>query len=92
MNVALLSETCASFKAMTKNSDTKARKAGLRISVEKIKVMLIGSHPPKTLIITGQQLIECVQHFTYLGSTLSQDGSIDANVKYRTGKASAVFQ
>ncbi|KAG8139049.1 hypothetical protein E2320_001822, partial [Naja naja] len=86
---------------MSTRLNTETRKLELHISANKIKVMFIGSHPPNTLITTGQQPIEHVQQCRYLDSikmfknntiVLSMNFDIDANVKYRTGKVSAVFQ
>lgn len=54
--------------------------------------MLIESHPPDILITTSQQPLEYGQQLTYLSRILSEDGSIDADVKHRTSKASAVLQ
>ncbi|ETE72368.1 hypothetical protein L345_01800, partial [Ophiophagus hannah] len=79
-------------KDMTTNLDIEARKAGLRISVDKTKVILIGSHLPNRLITTGEQSIKHGQQFKYFSSILSQDGSTDIDVKHTTCKASATYQ
>lgn len=87
-NVDLLAEISASLQDMTTNSEIETRKAGLCISADKSKIILIGSHPLNTLITTGQWPTEHDQQFRYFSNILSQD----VYVKHRTVKASAIYQ
>lgn len=70
------------------------RKFGLSFSTEETVVM--SQHVPKTInlqpciCIDGQQL-KVSKTFTYLGSTLSQSGTIDDEVTLRISKAIQVF-
>ncbi|ETE58304.1 hypothetical protein L345_15974, partial [Ophiophagus hannah] len=70
-NVAFLLVTSASLQDMTTNLDNEARKYDY-ILVQIRPVMLIGSHPPNTLITIVCQPIEHVQQFTYLAPTIDK--------------------
>ena len=52
--------------------------------------MIIGDteHPGIKL---GQETIEYVNNFPYLGSYMERDGGIEMEVRTRIGKAAAVF-
>lgn len=75
------------------------RYAGLRVNSGKTKSMACGKNTgqrPYTeectldLTVDGEH-IEQVSHFTYLGSILSSDGTIDKELTSRIGKASGAF-
>ena len=67
---------------------------GLTISTEKIEVL----HQPApgkpyvepNITVNGQR-VNAVNRFTYLGSTMSQNATIDDEVNVRIAKASATF-
>jgi exonuclease III len=67
---------------------------GLTISTKKTEVL----HQPApgkqyqepSITVNGQRL-QAVEHFTYLGSTLSRSANIDAEVNNRVAKASGAF-
>jgi len=67
---------------------------GLTISTKKTEVMHQPApgksyHEPN-ITVKGQRL-QAVEHFTYLGSTLSRSANIDAEVSNRIAKASSAF-
>ena len=66
---------------MTNNLHEHGEKVGLRISQEKTKAITI-----------GEQDIEYVENFTYLGSNISNTGDVEKDVRTRIGKAAGVFQ
>ena len=67
---------------------------GLTISIKKTKVMF--TPPPGTayiepsIFVNGFKL-EAVNTFVYLGSTMSRDGTLDAEITHRIEKASIAF-
>ena len=67
---------------------------GLTISIKKTKVMF--TPPPGTayiepsIFVNGVKL-EAVNTFVYLGSTMSRDGTLDAEITHRIEKASIAF-
>ena len=64
---------------------------GLTISSKKTKNMLVGSHPPPVDVKVDDKTIEVVDDFTYLGTSLTNEGSMDKEISCRIGKASAAF-
>ena len=71
----------------------EALKIGLSINWQKTKVMYVeprnSPRPPPVLMI-GDKPAEIVEEFTYLGSILSNDGSILKDLMHQIAKASAV--
>ncbi|XP_053886742.1 uncharacterized protein LOC128838514 [Malaclemys terrapin pileata] len=67
------------------------KKLGLRYKAKKCKVMLMGT--TGTEIKTEEEKLEKVDNFTYLGSTVSQDGTSSEarRRRRRIGKANAAF-
>ena len=67
---------------------------GLTISTEKTKVMYTSVPGEPALehdIFVYGECLEVVKDFPYLGSKLSDDGSLDAEIKQRISKASSSF-
>ena len=71
-------------------SDASAR-LGLMISRKKTKIMLSGDHQTTPDILVGQDKVDVVDDFTYLGSSINSQGSMDHEISCRMGKASAAF-
>ena len=91
-NLSLLAETRDILQKMTTNLEMEAEKIGLKISAEKTKVMQIGGGRAPHPITVGQQNLDDVERFTYLGSVMTEDGGAEADVNCRVGKAASVFQ
>ena len=92
-NTGLLAETKSKLQEKTTNLEEAAEKVGLRISTVKTKMMQIGIHSNTTAPITlGQQHIYDIDHFTYLGSVVTNTGNLEVDVNYRIGKVAVVFQ
>jgi hypothetical protein len=68
-------------------------KLGLKISWPKTKLMLISANqlPTHPLQIDGE-VVEFVKTFTYLGSSLAADGTIDHELSCRIAKAAAAMK
>ena len=98
-DIAVLDSSEAGLQETTTNIAIKGGEAGLKISVPKTHTMCINKHHAQqpypldaTLnIVVEDQLLQQVSHFTYLGSTLSCDGSIDRELNICIGKASSAF-
>ena len=76
---------------MTTALQDTSLKVGLRINVNKTKILQIGKQQDGN-IITDQHPVEEVEHFMYLGSIISNSGDTEKDVNCRIGKASSVFQ
>jgi len=89
-DVALLSHFATMLQQMTDNLNTTAEKVGLRISCKKSKVSTVGATSPTPTI--GQQTLEGVSEFQYLGSIISTETDVEIDTCARIGKAAATFQ
>ena len=71
-----------------------SRRFGLTISIKKTEVLYQpargNAYVPPIISIDGKQL-NAVEHFTYLGGTISNDASADAEITSRIAKATAAF-
>ena len=71
----------------------EAAKVGLKINWLKTKIMAIEPpspvSPPENITVCGAP-VEVVKNFTYLGSVLSNEGSIEEEVCSRVSKASSI--
>lgn len=76
---------------MYDHSSEASKLFGLIVSLSKTEVLNQPapntSHSKPTIIIDGTQLVN-VERFNYLGSTLSQDGSLDREIEAQISKAS----
>ena len=77
---------------MTTKLEEQSAQVGLNISREKTKVMGITQRPSPQPIAAAQGNIEYVERFTYLGSVISRDGDVEADINTRLAKAAAVFR
>ena len=66
---------------------------GLRINTGKTASMVVSKlpNPPRCNIIVNQQLIEQADNFVYLGSTVTQDGRCDVDIRKRIAMAKKMF-
>ena len=76
---------------LTESLKQEAQKVGLKINIDKTKIIKINRRTNANITIDCQSVGE-VDRFCYLGSTLSNDGKVEADVNSRIGRASAVFQ
>ena len=71
-----------------------ARAFGLTVSIQKTKLMVTGDNiteEEKAPILVGTSMIECVDAFTYLGSVVTSNARMDAQVDRRIASASRAF-
>ena len=69
---------------------TTASKIGLKINTEKTKVMRINTSRTEPIRL-GDNEIEDVTSFTYLGSIVDTTGGTDQDIKIRIGKARTAY-
>ena len=67
-----------------------ASQVGLQIHPNKTKILKINASSREAVKL-GDNNLEEVETFTYLGSVINQQGGTDADVKPRIGKARAAF-
>ena len=64
---------------------------GLTVSLEKTKLMSMGSPGDNVPIQLENGVIAAVDNFTYLGSNITNDGEVVNEVSLRLGKAARAF-
>ena len=62
---------------------------GLTISLKKTNVMVQEAEPPS--IVINNHTLDVVNEFTYLGSTITSNITLDAELDKRIGKASTAM-
>ncbi|XP_076467574.1 uncharacterized protein LOC143298579 [Babylonia areolata] len=91
---ALLAHAEEALQLVVNHFADAARAFGLTISLKKTEVMyqapLHGTYAPPKIYIDGHQL-NAVEHFTYLGSIISNDATISKDVDHRLSKSSSSF-
>ncbi|XP_076055170.1 uncharacterized protein LOC143033564 [Oratosquilla oratoria] len=66
---------------------------GLRVNTLKSEIFVQTIHPPETphLFLINGELVKTVEHFTYLGSVVHSDCSVDLDIQRRINLASSAF-
>ena len=93
-DVAVYTISRAAFRMATAKFVSTAAEWGLTVSLEKTKGLAMGKHLEPSDVLPVQVAdgaIEVVRDFTYLGSIISDDGEIGAEVSTRIGRASRAF-
>jgi len=91
-DLAILAEEENVCQEMTTKFEEQSAQVGLNISREKTKVMGIAQRPSTQPIAIAQGNIEYVERFIYLGSVISRDGDVEADINTPLAKAAAVFR
>ena len=89
-DLAILVEEENVRQEMTTKLEEQSAQVGLNISREKTKVMEITQRPLTQPRAIAEGNIEYVERFTYLGSVISRDGDVEADINTRL--AAAVFR
>ncbi|CAH1266354.1 Hypp3340 [Branchiostoma lanceolatum] len=91
---ALLAHTEEALQTVVNHFAEACKAFGLTISLKKTEVMYQkpprGTYTPPQISIDGQSL-NAVEHFTYLGSVISNDATVTKDVDSRLGKACSSF-
>ena len=90
-DIALLSSTKQQMQYKFNKLDAEARRVGLKINVEKTKMMRISPSSQEQFTIGTQDRIEEVEEFSYLGATVCKDGGGMKDLKNRLSKARGAF-
>ena len=88
---ALVAHTESDLQLMQDRFSSASKLFGLTVSIGKTKVLhqpAPNTHPPAPNIIIDDTLLGNVDHFIYLGSSISCDGSLDKEIATRISKAS----
>ena len=85
-DIALLSSTRQHIQAKTDKLTHKAERVGLKVNVDKCKLLRINSRSNDVLEVNGRG-IEDVDRFVYLGATVSKEGGGTEDIQNRVVKA-----
>lgn len=91
-DLCFLAESPTSLQELMTGLDEACSKFGLKISVSKTEVMTTGLQTDEPLrICLGRDVLKCVEKFKYLGSTITSQCDLDAEINSRIGAASASY-
>ena len=83
-DTTILAETSADLKHLLEVLESEGNRAGLRLNASKTKIMSTDQLFSSTFSV-GNNVIEIVDSFNFLGSIISKDGSCIHEVKRRIG-------
>ena len=91
-DTCLMAEGILRIMELTELLAIESEKLGLKINFKKTKLMVVTRHlgPHPKLKIQGKE-IETVGTFTYLGSELNSDASVEIEIKRRMAMAGSAF-
>ena len=89
-DAAVTSHTEESLRRLMNVFSQACKDFGLTISLKKTNVVGQDVPTPPTIVIENYQL-EVVHQFTYLGSTISDNLSLDVEINKRIGKAATTL-
>ncbi|GFR62101.1 LINE-1 retrotransposable element ORF2 protein [Elysia marginata] len=89
-DLALLSRSHTQMQAKTTTLNKLSESIGLRIHPAKSKVLRVGTQTSEAVMI-GDQPLEDVDAFCYLGSNIDLEGGTSKEIKARIGNAQAAF-
>jgi hypothetical protein len=89
-DLCLISSRQQDMQGKTNDLDKNGKKIGLKIHSGKTKVLKVNTRSDKPITI-GENKIDEVQVFTYLGAKVTGDGSCESEINSRLAKARHVF-
>ena len=89
-DIALLSHNRQQMQEKTDTLDRTAKSLGLKINKKKTKVLRIKTTNNRPVTV-GEEELEDVDTFTYLGSTINKEGGVEEDVRQRIQKARQAF-
>ena len=89
-DAALVSHTEGGLQDLIDRFSSACDAFGLTISIKKTEVMAQNASSAPTISI-GDKNLACVDNFTYLGSTISSNASLEAEISRRIGRASGTM-
>ncbi|KAI8494650.1 hypothetical protein Bbelb_278760 [Branchiostoma belcheri] len=90
-DIDLLGGSNAELQELTDRLTQSADSFGMEASTEKSKVMVNSRNEVKAVIYMNGEQLEEVDFFTYLGGTITKDGSSQEEVRRRLGVATSAF-
>ena len=89
-DIVLLFFTRQQMQNITKRIDEESKRVGLKISMQKAKVMKVNAKNQEGITINGLDNIEEIEAFTYLGAKMCKEGGVK-DLQNRLSKARGSF-
>ena len=89
-DVALLSSTRQQMQTKSEKLEKESERIGLKINIEKTKIMKLNPKNKDPIILRGQE-VEEVNKFVYLGATITPEGGGMGDLKNRITRARNTF-
>ena len=89
-DIVLMSHAFTHMQEKTATVEKESAKQGLQFNIGKTKTLRLG-HNVDTLLKVGDEEVEDVSTFTYLGSLVSKTGGAEEDVEARVRKAQLAF-
>ena len=94
-DIDLIDETAEGISEVTRRLEVAAKSYGMEISTEKSKVMVVGKGDNVDGVVVKVTVdgvvLEQVKSFTYLGSTIVQNGTSEKEIRIRIGRATSAL-
>eukprot|EP00795_Rhopilema_esculentum_P009669 gene9669-biopygen2063 len=93
-DTVLISESAEKLQELLDRVVAESRKKGLTINCKKTECMVVSKQleKPQFTLQIGENIIQQVGRFNYLGSVITDDGKCDSEIKRRKGMAKDAFQ
>ena len=89
-DIALLSSTKHHIQEKTARLEDEARRVGLKINLEKTKMLRINAKQHGNIAVNGKE-IENVSEFTYLGTKICREGGRMKDLRNRLSRARSAY-
>ena len=89
-DAAVVGHSAEHLKALLDHFSLASKEFGLIISLKKTNILCQGMPSPRSIFINNTKL-EVVHSFNYLGSTVADSISLDAELDIRLGKAATTL-
>ena len=94
-DIDLIDETAEGISEVTRRLEVAAKSYGMEISTEISKVMVVGKGDNVDGVVVKVTVdgvvLEQVKSFTYLGSTIVQNGTSEKEIRIRIGRATSAL-
>ena len=91
-DIALIAETEEDLQKLVTLVSSSSSQLGLKISITKTQVQVVGKEPEQVNITVDSQTLEQVKSFTYLGGVITENALSDQDITRRIGLAHAAMR
>ncbi|XP_030746451.1 uncharacterized protein LOC115875188 [Sitophilus oryzae] len=88
----ILTQDYEDLKYKTRKLTKEYSKWGLEVNLKRTEYMCIGCEQQNLILEQQQQKIKHCQKYKYLGMHISNDGSVDEEIKYRNNQGRQAIQ